>query len=90
MTQIRLVLMYFFMVAHLKHVCASVTDKADRSVVLAPLQVAFLGKCSDQGLFKRSWPFSCPPDVVENCRERGNKVFPTCLDQFCSDVVDSS
>ena len=29
---------------------AWVTDEADRSVVLTLLQVAFLGKCDDQGL----------------------------------------
>ena len=53
MTQIRLVLMYFFMVAHLKHVCASVTDKADRSVVLTLLQAAFLGSVMTKNLVDR-------------------------------------
>ena len=67
-----------------------VADEADRSVVLALLQVAFLGKCGDQGLGPRGWPFCCLPDLVADCRENGDYVFSTCLDQFCWDVVDSS
>ena len=35
---------------------AWVADEADRLVVLALLQVAFLGKCDDQGLGPRGWP----------------------------------
>ena len=42
-------------------------DEADRSVVLALLQVAFLAKCDDQGLDPRGWPFSCLPDVAGDC-----------------------
>ena len=53
----------------LQHGFALVTDEADRSVVLALLQVAFLGKCDDQGLGPRGWPFSCLPDFVADCRE---------------------
>ena len=34
----------------LQHDFAWVTDEADFSIVLALLQVAFLGKCDDQGL----------------------------------------
>ena len=45
------------------------TDEADRSVVLALLQVAFLGKCGDQGLGPKGWPFSCLPDLVADCRK---------------------
>ena len=37
----------------LQHDFAWVADEADRSVVLALLQVAFLGKCDDQGLGPR-------------------------------------
>ena len=65
-------------------------DEADCWVVLALLQVAFLGKCGDQGLGPRGWPFCCLPDLVADCRENGDYVFSTCLDQFCWDVVDSS
>ena len=41
-------------------------DEADRSIVLELLQVAILGKCDDQGLGPRGWPFSCLPDFF--CR----------------------
>ena len=57
-------------------------DEVDRSVVLALLQVAFLGKCDDQGLGPQGWLFSCLPDLVADCRESGDYVFFTCLDQF--------
>ena len=67
---------------------AWVADEANYSVVLALLQVAFLGKCDDQGLGPRCWPFSCLSDPVADCRESGDCVLSTCLDQ--SDVVDSS
>ena len=67
---------------------AWVADEADRSVVLALLQVAFLEKCDDQGPGPRDWPFSCLPDLVADCCESGDCVLSTCLDQ--SDVVDSS
>ena len=45
------------------------TDEVDRSVVLALLQVAFLGKCDD-GLGPRGWPFSRLPDLVADCCDR--------------------
>ena len=57
-------------------------DEADCLVVLALLQVAFLGKCDDYGLGLRGLPFSCLPDLVADCCES--------LDQFCWDVVNSS
>ena len=68
---------------------AWVTNEADRSVVLALLQVAFLGKCNDQGLGPRGWPISCLPDLVADCRESGD-FLSTYLDQSCWEVVDSS
>ena len=68
---------------------ALVADEADRSVVLVLLQVAFLEKHNDQGLGPRDWPFSCLPDLVADCRESGDYILSTCLDQFCLDVVDS-
>ena len=74
----------------LQHDFAWVTDKADRSVVLAPLKVAFLGKCDDQGLGPWDWPFSCLPNFVADCHESGDYILSTCLDQFCWDVFDSS
>ena len=61
----------------LQHDRAWVTDEADRSVVLALLQVAFLGKCDDRGLGPLGWPFSCPPDLVSDCRESGDYVLST-------------
>ena len=45
-------------------------DEADRSAVLALLQVAFLGKCDDQGQGPSGWPFSCLPDLVVDCYKR--------------------
>ena len=74
----------------LQHVFARMVVEADRSVVLVLLQVAFLGKCDDQGLGPRRWPFSCLPNLVADCRESGDYILSTCLDQFCLDVVDSS
>ena len=66
----------------LQHDFAWVTDEADYSVVLALLQVVFLGKCDDQGLSPRGWPFSCLLDHVANCRKSGDYIFSTCLDQL--------
>ena len=57
-------------------------DEAGRSVVLALLQVAFLGNCDDQGPGQNGWPFSCLPDFVADC-ESGDNVLSTCLDKFC-------
>ena len=48
----------------LQHDFAWVPVEADRSVVVALLQVAFLGKCDDQGWGPRGWPFSFLPDLV--------------------------
>ena len=58
----------------LQHDFAWVADEAYRSVVLALLQVAFLGKYDDQGLGPQGWPFSCPPDLVANCREGSDYI----------------
>ena len=74
----------------LQHDFAWVTDEANRSVVLVQLQVAFLGKCNDQGLGPRDWPFSSLPDLIADCREIGEYILSPCLEQFCWDVVDSS
>ena len=73
-----------------QHDFVRVADEGDRSVVLALLQVAFLVKCNDYGLGPRSWPFSCLPDLVADCRESGDYVLSTSLVQFCWDVVDSN
>ena len=51
----------------LQHDFPWVTDEADHSLVLALLQVAFLGKRNDQGLRPRGWPFSCLPDFLTVC-----------------------
>ena len=61
-----------------------------RSVVLAVLQDAFLGKCDGQGLGPQCWPFSCLSDLTADCRQNGDYVLSACLDQFCWDVVNSS
>ena len=75
-----------------QHDLAWVTDGADCLVVLALLQVFFLGKCDDLGLGPRGSPFSCQPDHIADCRESGDYILSTsnCLDQFCWDVVDCS
>ena len=73
----------------LQHNSAWVTDEAYCLVVLALLQVAFLGKCDDFGLGPRGWPFSKLPDIVADCRESGDYMLSTCLNQFCWYVVDS-
>ena len=74
----------------LQHDFAWVADEADRSVVLALMQVAFRGKCDDLGLGPSGWPFSSLQDLVADCRESGDYILSTCLDQFCWNVVDSS
>ena len=33
------------------------------------------------------WSFSCLPKLVEDCRESGDYILPTCFDQFCWDFV---
>ena len=70
----------------LQHHFAWVANETDRSVVLALLQVAFLGNCCDLGLGQRSWPFSSLPNLVTDGRESVDYVLSTCLDQFCWDV----
>ena len=67
-----------------------VTHEADRSMVLALLQVAFLEKCDDLGLGPSGWPFSSLPDLIADCCESGNYILSTCFDHFCWDAVDSS
>ena len=36
------------------------------------------------------WPFSSLPDLIAECRESGDYILSTCLDQFCWDIVDFS
>ena len=79
-----------FLQYDLQHDFPWVADEADLSVVLALLQVAFLGKCDDKGLGPRGWSFSCLLDLVADCHESGDYIISTCMDQFCWDVVDSS
>ena len=52
----------------LQHDFAWVTDEVYCSVVLALLQVAFLGKCDGQRLGLQGCPFSCLQDLVADCR----------------------
>ena len=66
----------------LQHDFARMADEADRSVVLALLQVAFLWKCDDQGLGPRGWPFSCLPDLVVDCCESSDYFFSTSFNQI--------
>ena len=78
MTRIRLVLMfYFFMVPHKAE---WVTDEVYCSVVLALLQVAFLGMRDEQGQGQQGWPFSCLPYLVADCRGSDDYVLSACLD----------
>ena len=51
----------------LQHDFAWMADEADHTVVLALLQVAFLGKCDDQGLGPQGWPFSCLRNHIADC-----------------------
>ena len=74
----------------LQHEFAWVTDEADRSIELALLEVAFFGKCNDQGLGPQGWPFFRLPDLVPDCRESGDYILFTCLGRFCRDVLNSS
>ena len=53
---------------------AWVADGADRPVVLALPQIAFFGKCDDQGLGPRGRPFSHLPDPVADWRESGDFI----------------
>ena len=65
-----------------------VADEADRSVVLALLQVAFLGKCDDQELGPRGWPFSCRPNLDADCRDSSDYFFsPRCRLPFLGNVM---
>ena len=65
------------------------TDEADCSLVLALLQVAFVGKCDDYGLGPWGWPFSILPDLIADCHKSSGYILSTYLDQFCWNVVDS-
>ena len=47
-----------------QHDFAGLTDEADRSVVLAELQVALFRECNNQRLGLWGRPFSCSPDSV--------------------------
>ena len=51
-------------------------DEVDRSVVMALLQVAFLGRCDDQRLSPHSWPLSSLLYLSADCRESGDCVRP--------------
>ena len=53
----------------IQHDFAWMTDETYCSVVQALLQVAFHGKCDDQGLGPWGWPFSWLPDLFADCRE---------------------
>ena len=54
-------------------------DKADGSVVLAQLKVAFLWECDNYGLSPCGRPFSCLPNFVADCGQNVNG-FSSCLD----------
>ena len=64
----------------LQHDFVWMTDEAYCSVVLALLQVAFLGMCDDQGLGPQGWPNFYLPDPVADCRQSDGYVLSTCLD----------
>ena len=55
-------------------------DKADGSVVLAQLQIAFLWECDNKGLSPCGRPFSCLPNLVADCDQDVNHDFSSCLD----------
>ena len=79
----RLRLWLKFVQYDLQHDFVSFKDESDRSVVLALLQVAFVGKCDDYGLCPWGWPFSSLSDLTADCRESGDYILSTCLDQLC-------
>ena len=54
----------------LQHDFTLVADVSDHSVVLALLQVAFLGKYDDQGLGPWSWPISCLPYLAADWHQQ--------------------
>ena len=58
-------------------------DEANCSVVLELLQVAFLGKCGDQGLGPWGWAFSFLLDIDEDCCENSGYWFSFCMDWCC-------
>ena len=62
----------------LQHDFDWMADEADRSVVLALLQVAFLE------------PFSHLSNLGADCHESSDYCFFTCVDLFCWDVGNSS
>ena len=86
----------------LLHDFAWVADEADCSVVMALLQVAFLGMCDDRAIGPWGRP-SCLPNLdviskeeISDCsasnadsRESSDYILSTCMGQFCWDVVDS-
>ena len=55
-------------------------DKADGSVVLAQLKVAFLWECDNEGLSPCGWPFSCLPNLVADFGQDINHGFSSFLD----------
>ena len=55
-------------------------DKADGSVVLTQLQVAFLWDCGNKGLNPFGRPFSCLPNLVADCGLDVYHGFSSCLD----------
>ena len=57
-------------------------DEADRSVVMALLLFAFLGKRDKQGLGSQSWPFSCMSYFVAFCGESRDYILSKCFDLF--------
>ena len=54
-------------------------DKADGSVVLAQLQVAFFWECDNYGLSSCGWPFSCLLNSVADCGQDVNHGFSSLL-----------
>ena len=55
-------------------------DKADSSVVMAQLQIAFLSECDNKGLTPYGRQFSCLPNLIADCGQGVNRGFSSCLD----------
>ena len=65
-------------------------DKADWSVVMAQLQVAFLWECDNYGLSLCGLPLHCFPNLVADWGQDAYHGFSSCLDYFCWYVIRSS
>ena len=72
-----------------QHDFARMTDEADRSVVLAELQVALFRECNNQRLSPWGRPFSRSPDPVTDLCQNIYHGLPASLNKFCWYIINS-